>query len=183
MGHLGRVLVVDDDVEWREIVGELLEDAGYAVATAEDGRRALDMIAASPPTVVMTDMQMPVMDGRELLAQAHAVDGRLPVIVVSGNPETDADALLGAFRVLRKRGTPDQLLEAVADAMAHRAQQLPLGKLWRAAERVVVRRRRPSLFADIRWGVRSYFRSTSARFAVAAAVLVSALLVHRAIKA
>jgi CheY-like chemotaxis protein len=184
MDHLGRVLIVDDDLEWREIVAELLQDAGYSVTTAEDGRRGLEMIATSPPTVVMTDIQMPVMDGRALLAQARALDGRLPVIVVSGNPESDDNPFPGAFRVMRKQGTPDQLLEAVAAAMAHRAAQLPLQKLWRAAkERVPLRRRRPSFLEAITSGMNSYFRSTSARFALAATVLVSALLVRRFIKA
>ena len=185
MPHLGRVLIVDDDVEWREAVGDLLEDAGYSVATAEDGQRGLEMIAASLPAVVMTDMQMPIMNGRELLARAHAVDGRLPIIVVSGNFEADASALPGAFRVLGKRGTPEKLLEAIGAAMSHRARRLPLEKLWHAAaDRGAVRRRRPrSFYERFVSTMSSYLQTTSSRLVVAGAVLASALLVRKLAKA
>lgn len=184
MGHLGRVLIVDDDTEWREIVADLLSDAGYAVTTAEDGRRGLEMIATAPPAVVMTDIQMPVMDGCELLARAHAVDGRLPVIVVSGDPGPDAKPLSGAFRVMRKQATPDELLEAIAAAMAHRAERLPLSKLWRAsAPRPAARKRRVPFLGAVASATRSYFQSTSTHLAVAVAVLVSALLVRKLIRA
>lgn len=184
MRHRGRVLIVDDDVEWREAVGDLLEDAGYSVAMAEDGRRGLEMIATSPPAVVMTDMQMPIMDGRELLAQAHAVDGRLPVIVVSANVGTDASALPGAFRVIRKQGTPEKLLEAIGAAMTYRARRLPLPKLWHAASsRGAVRRAPRSFYGRFISRMRSYVKTTSSGLVVAGAVLASALLVRKLAKA
>ena len=70
-----RVLVVDDDDGIREVLRELLEDAGYAVAEAEDGAAGLAMLRTSPePLVVLLDYRMPEMDGGAVL-RAVAEEG------------------------------------------------------------------------------------------------------------
>ena len=55
----GRVLVVDDEANARNALAELLDDAGYSVSTAADGRTALLQIEQVEPDVVLTDLKMP----------------------------------------------------------------------------------------------------------------------------
>jgi two-component system response regulator HydG len=78
-----RVLVVDDDPGARSGMSRLLELEGYEVACAESGAAALDVVAERCPDVVITDLQMPEMDGLVLLGKLHELDRSLPVIVVT----------------------------------------------------------------------------------------------------
>lgn len=80
------VLVVDDQFTVRELQRSILETAGYRVETAQDGRRALERIDRSPDIdLVVTDVQMPEMDGFELLRaiRRHDEHSALPVVIVS----------------------------------------------------------------------------------------------------
>jgi DNA-binding NtrC family response regulator len=181
-----RVLVIDDDPDWLEVVVEILRDAGYEVASAVDGMQGRKMIDRFAPFVVMTDLQMPVMNGRQLLAQTHAADGRVPVIVVSG---ADVSDLPEAFRVIRKPSTPEGVLAAVGDAASHRADRLPLPKLWRAAAPHPTREARISVtplsvVSGFLANALSYVRSMPRQhIAFAAVVLASSLLIRQLTKA
>jgi CheY-like chemotaxis protein len=80
------VLVVDDDFDLRQTLREVLEDEGYEVDTAANGREALDRIVRThPPRVVVLDLMMPVMDGFRVLDELarHASLSRIPVVVIS----------------------------------------------------------------------------------------------------
>jgi CheY-like chemotaxis protein len=98
-----RVLVVDDNDALRDNLAECLEDEGYVVSLAEDGHRALALLAAGPlPDVVLLDLVMPRMDGRELVARIRQ-DGRyadVRLVLTSGLSRADdlgphqADAFL-----------------------------------------------------------------------------------------
>jgi CheY-like chemotaxis protein len=67
------VLVVDDDDDIRESLTWLLEDEGFQVSTAANGRQALDVLARIPlPDVALVDLRMPVMDGVELIGALRA---------------------------------------------------------------------------------------------------------------
>jgi two-component system, chemotaxis family, sensor kinase CheA len=87
-----RVLVVDDQFTVRELQRSILETAGYSVELAEDGRRALERIARrSDIDIVLTDLEMPEMDGFELLGairrdQEHSA---LPVVIVTSRGDED----------------------------------------------------------------------------------------------
>lgn len=61
------LLVVDDQYGVRRLIHELFSQAGYRVTLASNGREALDQVQANPPTLVLLDMRMPVMDGMEAL--------------------------------------------------------------------------------------------------------------------
>ena len=63
-----RTLVVDDDAGARSALTSLLEAEGYQVDTAPDGQAALDRLVELPPDVIVTDLDMPVMNGMQLLA-------------------------------------------------------------------------------------------------------------------
>jgi two-component system chemotaxis sensor kinase CheA len=81
-----RVLVVDDQLSARELQRGILESAGYRVEVARDGREALRLVTElGDVEVVLTDVQMPVMDGFELLEAIRADEerGSLPVVIVT----------------------------------------------------------------------------------------------------
>ena len=80
------VLVVDDDFNLRQTLREVLQDEGYGVDTAANGREALDRLQRSrPPQVVVLDLMMPVMDGWRVLDELarDASLSRIPVVVIS----------------------------------------------------------------------------------------------------
>jgi CheY-like chemotaxis protein len=74
MPRTGRVLVVDDEVNARTALAELLRDDGLDVETAADAFKALGKLDAFAPHVILTDLQMPGMDGITLLERARSSD-------------------------------------------------------------------------------------------------------------
>ena len=80
------ILVVEDDAAQRELLCELLEEHGYACVAAEDGRRALDVLASEQnPDAVVLDMVLPRLNGYEFLQELRERGVRdLGVVVVSG---------------------------------------------------------------------------------------------------
>ncbi|HEY3229079.1 MAG TPA: response regulator, partial [Roseiflexaceae bacterium] len=87
MTRQGHILVVDDNLLNRKLLGRALEEQGYRVSLAEDGRCALDALAgAAPPIdVVLLDILMPGLDGYATLSQIKAADAlrHLPVIMIT----------------------------------------------------------------------------------------------------
>lgn len=88
------VLVVDDEFDIRYVTRLLLEGAGYGVVEASDGRAALDLLDTEPVDLVLTDVDMPGMDGLTLLARLRtaAPTADLPVIVWSERHHDHLDA-------------------------------------------------------------------------------------------
>lgn len=79
------ILVVDDDLEVREILAEALEEFGYRVLQAASGEEALPILHTdSTINLVITDIRMPGMSGIELAEIARAHDNKLRVILISG---------------------------------------------------------------------------------------------------
>jgi DNA-binding NtrC family response regulator len=112
------VLVVDDDEEWRAVLAEVLVEEGFAVATARDGRDALRSMRDAMPELVITDVDMPLMDGCELLATIRELARDLPVVVMTGGERLDETTASHAFRVLRKPATTDTVLASVREALS-----------------------------------------------------------------
>jgi len=82
---VGRILVVDDDLDIREVIAELLTDEGYEVSVARNGQEALASCRALPPELIILDLQMPVMDGLEF-ARVRDADpnlSRIPICVMT----------------------------------------------------------------------------------------------------
>jgi PAS domain S-box-containing protein len=105
-----RILLVDDEKAIRRNFRSYLEDGGYAVSEASDGQAALDIFDQVRPAVVITDLRMPGLDGKELLARLKEVSPETPVVVVSGTG-TIRDAI-DAIRL----GAADYILKPLQDA-------------------------------------------------------------------
>jgi CheY-like chemotaxis protein len=108
------VLVVDDDAEVRGFVAMVLRAAGYQVLTAADGAEALECIARQRPDLVLLDLAMPVMDGRQLLRTLRARRVNVPLVFMSAgyNARLEAERH-GADGYLGKPFTRAELLAAV----------------------------------------------------------------------
>src|SRR5207237_2913510 len=83
--HGKYVLVVDDSPSVRRVVSNMLKQHGWEVQMARDGLEALDMISHEPPAVVLLDIEMPRMDGYELIATVRAQEQyrTLPLVVLT----------------------------------------------------------------------------------------------------
>lgn len=162
------MLIVDDDEDWRSVIADVLSEEGFSVNTASDGRAACVSFRLARPAVVVTDVDMPVMTGRELLAWLRSRDRSLPVIVMTGEDElVIASECPGAFRVLRKPATTDAIVSAVREASLLRDERL-VGKIARAAKALADSARRCST-------VSRRSRRGRVRFAMATGVGVTAL--------
>ena len=111
------ILVVDDEPLIAMALEGELEDAGYGVVTAANGRQGLERLAEAQVDLVLLDMMMPVMSGPAML-KAMAADpslGAIPVIVLSSLPEATIRAHAdGVAEILRKPYTADEILGAIA---------------------------------------------------------------------
>jgi DNA-binding NtrC family response regulator len=135
------VLVVDDEPDIRELVGEILADEGYQVAAAENGSQARQALRDRRPDLILLDIWMPDIDGISLLKEwATAGDLPCPVIMMSGHGtvETAVEATrLGAYDFLEKPLSLAKLLLTVERALeAHRLAQENIG-LRRGSEKQV----------------------------------------------
>ncbi len=83
------VLVVDDEEYIRDSVGRIVEEVGYRVVTARGGADALTLMRANLPDLVLLDLKMPGMDGPTTLGEIRKSFGLIPVIIVTGYPESD----------------------------------------------------------------------------------------------
>ena len=119
-----RVLVVDDEPGARGALEKLLSQDGYAVQVAADGATALTLFAETPFDVVVTDLNMPNMDGVELLKKLRAQDPDLPVILCTASGEVTAAVAAmraGADDYLAKPVDIDALTLAIERAVERRA--------------------------------------------------------------
>lgn len=115
----GTLLLVEDDVDLRESVAEILSFADYEICTAANGIEALKLIHAGyKPDAVLTDLMMPLMDGFELIAHLRKEEiEHLPIIVLSASYNR-AETKTGADVFLSKPFTIDELTDSI-DAVLH----------------------------------------------------------------
>jgi len=105
------VLVVDDDPEIRDVVRWLLEDEGWTVETASDGRDALERATRARPALIVLDMGLPILSGEEVALRLHEVYANPPpIIVVSADGRAgEKAARIGATSYLHKPFDVDAL--------------------------------------------------------------------------
>ncbi len=127
----GRILVVDDDALLRNSVADVLEDEGYLVDHAGDGVDALAKIAANAPDVILLDVLMPRMNGKQLLEALHDDDrtAQIPVLMMTAIQGFDAHrtTALGAADLVEKPFDVDELLNKIALAVYRARARHPDG--------------------------------------------------------
>jgi PAS domain S-box-containing protein len=122
-----KVLLVDDDEAIREVLSLSIADLGYEVAAAADGREALEQCKTFGPSIVLTDIKMPGMDGIELLSRIKAMNPDIEVIMISGHG--DMELAIASLKL----DALDFITKPIRD-------ELLVAALSRAAERITMRR-------------------------------------------
>ncbi len=134
----GRILVVDDEESMCQYLSILLEKEGYEVATAGSGAEALRLAEERPFDVAMTDIQMPRMDGIQLLKGIKKIDphaaGHHATAYASEQSAIDA-VNLGAFQYLHKHAKNDEIKLVVRNALEMRRVRSENSKLQRELRR------------------------------------------------
>ena len=128
----GAILVVDDDVEMRELVHDVLKARGHQVTTAGSGQEALTLLAQSDFPVVLTDLRMKGMGGTELLTEIKRVYPDIDVILMTafGSVETAVEAMkLGASDYLTKPVRSEEIVRVVERAVREASLLREVGRL------------------------------------------------------
>jgi DNA-binding response OmpR family regulator len=116
-GRVKKILVVDDSADTREMMAKLLELERFLVVTAEDGRAGLDVAESERPDLIITDINMPNLNGLEMitLLRKRSWFTRVPILAITAYGSTVAcDALdAGADRAMTKPVEFDSLIEGI----------------------------------------------------------------------
>ncbi len=118
------ILVVEDEKPLRIALCNLLQDEGFCILEAEDGKIALELMRDNRPNLIITDLKMPKVDGMKLLKRIKEMDQNLPVIVITayGTSSTAIDAMKhGAYDYITKPFDLDEVLLTVKRALSHEA--------------------------------------------------------------
>jgi CheY-like chemotaxis protein len=114
---MAKILVVDDSVIDRHLAGALIQEyVGWAALYAEDGRKALTHIKREPPDLVLTDLQMPDLNGLELVETIHRDFPSIPVVLMTahGSEDVAVSALQkGASSYVPKRNLARDLIPTI----------------------------------------------------------------------
>ncbi len=132
---MSRILVVDDKEMMRDSVAATLARKGHNVVAAATGAAALQKLAQRSFDAIITDLQMPEMDGLQLLQEIRSLDEQTPVVFMTayGTVETAVAAMKkGAFDYITKPFSGDELLVAIERAVKH-AKLLKENQILRAA--------------------------------------------------
>lgn len=127
------VCIVDDNDEIRDIYRTKFTMEGFATIVAEDGPQALEMIKTERPAVVLLDIQMPVMDGLEVLAHLKADPALkdIPVVILSNIDSEDifqkvTDLGSAEYYLVKSLVDPQKVVDVTIEAIAtHRNQATP----------------------------------------------------------
>ena len=121
MKRIKEILVVDDEASIRSLLADVLSMVGFKVTLAKDGQESLDQMQEHSFDLLITDINMPRLDGIELLKRMKGAGRKERVIVMSGNPEeqtlTEAD-IPPVFTHLHKPFQIHNFLDVVTSALA-----------------------------------------------------------------
>ena len=116
------ILIVDDEPNYLIVLSELLRDEGYEVFTAANGMEGLQVVRDADLDLVITDMQMPEMDGMQLLRHVKELNKELPVLMITAYAQVEkavAAMQAGAFSYLAKPFSNDELIVTIQKATQH----------------------------------------------------------------
>src|SRR6266852_3813139 len=126
-GSIGKILIVDDEVELKNILVEALVSQGYEAAGFTDGQKALGALRVQAFDVLLTDLMMPVIDGIALIREAMQIDPNMICIMMTGQGtiQTAVDAMkVGAFDYVLKPFRLQTMLPVLTRAMNTRHLRL-----------------------------------------------------------
>lgn len=115
-----RILLIDDDAGMRAILKDILEEEGYDVRTASDGRSALSTIEKEDFDLILTDLKMPKMGGMEFLDYMEKNRPDLKVVVITaytGKDNVEQAKMLGAFEFLSKSIQIEELKRVIKEVL------------------------------------------------------------------
>ena len=115
-----KIRVIEDDMTALDIVDFLFEDEGFEVTRRADGLSALECLEAEIPDIVLIDLMMPRMNGKDCIKEARAKGIKVPIVAFTAidDPEVHQEALdAGANLVLTKPCKPNKLLSAITDLL------------------------------------------------------------------
>lgn len=118
-----RVLIVDDDRQVRDVLHEIFFSSGYNCQLATDGQEGLELFQASRPSLTITDVKMPFMDGLEFLKAVRGLDPDAAVIMLTGvgDLKIAIESLkVGAYDFITKPVNFEELLIVAERAVEHR---------------------------------------------------------------
>jgi DNA-binding response OmpR family regulator len=119
---VGRILVVEDDPAVQKALKRLFESEGYTVEVQGNGQAALQSFQAAPPAVIILDLRLPKLSGRDLCKEVKAQAPTLPIVVLSATSDVSDKVLLlelGADDYVTKPFSPRELLARVRAALRH----------------------------------------------------------------
>jgi len=117
---LSTILIIDDDDQLRRSFERLLDEEGYAILSAPSGEAGLNIIQERTPDLVILDMRLPGMNGFETFKAIHAMESKLPVIIMTayGTTETAIEATkMGAFDYILKPFDIPDMLSVIGQAL------------------------------------------------------------------
>ena len=116
VGTKASILVIDDDATIRRLLTETLDELGHTVVTAKASSEGLELVKQQDFDLVFLDLKMPGMDGAELFGRMKEVRPALPVIIITGYPDSEimTRALAqGPFAVMNKPFGESEIILAV----------------------------------------------------------------------
>jgi PAS domain S-box-containing protein len=118
----GRVLVVDDEFDFQQLVARRLQSLGYRTVTASSGAEALDALRREPFDLLLSDVVMPgAVDGVELAVQARTIQPAIRIVMMSGFADADLRRIPGEWQLLDKPIDGETLANAVRSAVSQTA--------------------------------------------------------------
>ena len=121
-----KVLVVDDEIHIVQVVAIKLRNNGFDVLTADNGRDAFDLARSEKPDMIITDFQMPIMDGMELIENLrdNPETAGIPVVLLTARGFAIEDEKKERLKIsvcLSKPFSPREVLQSVEDILKHEA--------------------------------------------------------------
>ena len=175
----GQILVVEDDHTFLHLAAELIRVDGHIVFTAEDGIEALELLKAGQFDVVLTDYQMPKMNGIELIKAVKEIDPTLEIIVLTGHSsmELAIDIIRnGGFDLLRKpEDVRSRMRMTVNQALERRQLNSNNKKLVDELEQKIVEKTRESRRLAAQYQVTSILTGTDTLTELAPRILKTLL--------